>query len=273
MTGRVVAERAAPHGTEAQIVQAILDRRRLTELLELAFLRSQRNGFVLTAIDGRDPVSSSHAAEALGDVSVARMTETLMFLPGASGNRELWRRIGDGLSHPGPRVYWGWPGFGGMPSDPSVRGLSDLVKRVVGTITGPTVLFAQSMGGVIALQTALAVPDKVRGLVLSVTSGGIDLASLGAVDWRPAMTAEDPTFPPWFLDARDDLSSELGRIRIPALLLWGDADPISPVAVGRRLAELLPRSELIVVPGGDHDLAHARAADVLPHIERHLRAG
>jgi hypothetical protein len=30
-------------------------------------------------------------------------------------------------------------------------------------------------------------------------------------------------------------------------------------------------SDLVIVPGGDHGLAHARAADVLPHIERHLR--
>src|SRR5688572_22789900 len=199
------------------------------------------------------------------------MRETLMFLPGASCNRVLRRRVSDGLSHPGPRVFWGWPGFGGMPNDPSVSGISDLVDRVVKEISGPTVLFAQSMGGVIALRTALAIPDRVRALVLSVTSGGIDLASLGAVDWRPEMFAEDPTLPPWFLDARDDLTSELPRIQIPTLLLWGDNDPISPPAVGRRLAELLPRAELIVVPRGEHDLAHARAADVLPHIERHLR--
>lgn len=194
-----------------------------------------------------------------------------MFLPGASGNRELWRRVGEGLSHPGPRVYWGWPGFGGMPGDPSVNGLSDLAARVVAAITGPTVLFAQSMGGIIALRTALAVPDQVRALVLSVTSGGIDVASLGAVDWRVAMP-DDPTLPPWFRDAREDLSAELGRVQIPTLLLWGDADPLSPPAVGRRLAELLPRAELVVVPGGEHDLAQARSADVLPHIERHLRA-
>src|ERR1044071_9650069 len=132
------------------------------------------------------------------------MTETLMFLPGASGNRELWRRVGEGLSHPGPRVFWGWPGFGGMPSDENVHGLSDLVERVVAAISGPAVLFAQSMGGVIALRAALAVPGKVRALVLSVTSGGLDLASLGAVDWRQAMADDDPSLPTWFVDARDD---------------------------------------------------------------------
>ena len=80
----------------------------------------------------------------------------------------------------------------------------------------------------------------------------------------------NPNLPRWFLDAQDDLTSELTRIDVPTLLLWGDADPISPVAVGRRLAELLPRSELVIVPGGTHDLAFERADYVLPHIERHL---
>ena len=60
------------------------------------------------------------------------------------------------------------------------------------------------------------------------------------------------------------------EITIPVLLLWGDADPISPVAVGRRLAELFPSAELIVFAGGTHDLVAERAGEVTPHIDRHL---
>ena len=56
------------------------------------------------------------------------------------------------------------------------------------------------------------------------------------------------------------------------LLLWGNADPISPVAVGRRLAELFPNGELVVVEGGTHDLVFERADEVVPYIERHLAA-
>ena len=55
------------------------------------------------------------------------------------------------------------------------------------------------------------------------------------------------------------------------LLLWGDADPISPVAVGERLRDLFPSAELVVVPGGTHDLISERAEDITPHIERHLQ--
>lgn len=197
--------------------------------------------------------------------------EALLFLPGAGGNTALWKPVADGLSHPGRRHFFSWPGFGGAAADPSVRGLSDLVERVVERITGPVVLFAQSMGGLIAFQAALARPDKVRALVLSVTSGGIDVRALGGSDWRPEFARQNPGAPRWFLEARDDLTLRLHEVSAPALLLWGDADPISPVPVGRRLAELLPHSELTVVPGGTHDLVSERVREVLPIIERHLQ--
>jgi poly(3-hydroxyoctanoate) depolymerase len=200
--------------------------------------------------------------------------ETLMFLPGAGGDTRFWKPVADGLSslcYPGERRFWGWPGFGGLPADPTVQGIADLTQRVADAITGPTILFAQSMGGVIAVQATLKEPEKVRSLILSVTSGGIDTRSLGGSDWRPEYMKEFPTVPRWFLDEREDLTARLPEIRVPVLLLWGDADPICPVAAGRTLVSLFPFAELVVIPGGQHDLACARVAEVLPHVERHLR--
>src|SRR5262249_60418105 len=119
-------------------------------------------------------------------------------------------------------------------------------------------------------------PDLVRRLVLSVTSGGIDVASLGATDWRPSFVAKNPGLPRWFVDERHDerhdLTARIREIAIPVLLLWGDADPIGPVPAGRRLAELFPDSRLVVLPGGTHDLILERADEVIPHIECHLSA-
>lgn len=46
----------------------------------------------------------------------------------------------------------------------------------------------------------------------------------------------------------------------------------SPVSVGRRLFELLPRAELVVLRGGTHDLVADRAAEIVPYIEKHLAA-
>lgn len=197
-------------------------------------------------------------------------SETLLFLPGASGNTAIWKPVSDGLHHPGKRQFISWPGFGGVPAEPGVNGLDDLVTRVINTITGPVDILAQSMGGTIAIRSALHRPDLVRHLVLSVTSGGIDLASLGAEDWRPTYRSLFPGLPDWFVAERSDLTGRLHELTMPVLLLWGDADPISPVAVGRRLKELLPRAELHIVRNGTHDLVSEKAHELIPLIEKHL---
>lgn len=198
--------------------------------------------------------------------------ETLMFLPGASGNTQFWAPAATQLRHPGAQRFLAWPGFGGIASEPGVRSITDLVSRVVRDIKDSTALIAQSMGGVVAVRAALQKPDLIRHLVLTVTSGGVDMARLGALDWRPRYRERNPDFPSWFLDEREDLTERIREIRIPVLLLWGDEDPISPVAVGRRLAELFPHAELVVFRGGTHDLALERADEVARHIDRHLMA-
>ena len=204
------------------------------------------------------------------DVGEGRAGETLIFLPGASGNTATWEPLAGRLSHPGRREFVAWPGFGGAPPHPGVDGIDDLVDRVSEMVSGPTVLFAQSMGGVVALRVAHRRSEAVQALVLSVTSGGVDVAGLGGLDWRPWFLEAHPEAPSWFVDERQDLTERLSEVRAPTLLLFGDADPISPVAVGERLAGLLPTADLVVVPGGTHDLVTERASEILPHVERHL---
>ena len=196
--------------------------------------------------------------------------ETLMFLPGASGNTELWRPLSDRLHHFGARQFLGWPGFGPTPPQPGITSLTDLVQLVTHNITSPVTLLAQSMGGVIAVIAALELPKLVRRLVLSATSGGLDLASLGAVDWRPEFRRCNPDLPRWFEDYRTDLTSRLHELTAPVLLLWGDSDPISPLAVGEHLANLLPNAELFVVEGGTHNLIEERAEQIAPQVQHHL---
>lgn len=203
-------------------------------------------------------------------MNASRRPSRLLFLPGAAGRQSLWRPVADLLRHPGEKVHVGWPGFGPTPPDPSVNGIEDLARIVTARIDKPTALIAQSMGGVVAMRAALDRPSLVTHLVLTVTSGGIDLAGFGARDWRPAFRAANPGLPDWFTEYKIDLTERLSTVQAPTLLLWGDADPISPVAVGERLASLLPRAEMRVFPGGTHDLASELAADVAPVIDRHL---
>jgi pimeloyl-ACP methyl ester carboxylesterase len=106
--------------------------------------------------------------------------------------------------------------------------------------------------------------------VLVATSGGVDVARLRAVDWRPDYRLAHPRAPSWITDPWPDHTADIPRITIPTLLIWGDHDPISPVAVGEYLATLLPRPRLVIVPGGTHAFATEQPALVAAHISDHL---
>lgn len=200
------------------------------------------------------------------------MTSTLLFLPGVSGNTEFWKPVANKLTYPGEKIHLGWPGFGQTPADPDVSGFNDLVETVFQKIVGPTALIAQSMGGVIAVLAALAKPELVTHLVLTVTSGGLDMQKFNAQDWRDAFFSANPSLPKWFGAYREDLTPQLSKIQIPTLLLWGDADPISPVPVGQELASRLPSAKLHVFSGGDHDVANVFSDKVADLIDAHLAA-
>jgi pimeloyl-ACP methyl ester carboxylesterase len=110
----------------------------------------------------------------------------------------------------------------------------------------------------------------VRRLVLTVTSGGVDMTGLGASDWRASYRKSFPLAASWIYEPRAAGPLPVEKIAAPTLLLWGDADPISPVAVGRHLEARILDARLHIVAGGDHDLAQTHAAEVAPLIARHL---
>ena len=196
-------------------------------------------------------------------------TARLLFLTGALARTAFWHPLSRLLASPASRIHVSWPGFSGVPRDPGVRGIHDLASRVLAELDQPSAIIAQSMGGVVAMLAALRRPELVTHLVLTVTSGGMDLRPFDAEDWR-RRGAADPGLPDWFTSYHDDLTPHLPALRMPTLLLWGDADPISPVKVGERLAALLPRAELHVFAGADHDLGCTHARLLAPLVDRHL---
>jgi pimeloyl-ACP methyl ester carboxylesterase len=199
------------------------------------------------------------------------MSRTVLFLPGAGGDPSFWRPLGERLPSAWTKTYLGWPGLGHQPARPEINGFDDLVRLVEEHLgETPLDLVAQSMGGAIALRVALRHPTRVRRLVLVATSGGIDVTSLGGSDWRPEYRQAFPHAAAWITAPFADLSDELPRVTQPTLLIWGDADPISPLAVGQSLRQLLPRSSLHIIPGGDHDLVQHRAPEVSRLIAGHL---
>lgn len=198
---------------------------------------------------------------------------TIFFLPGAGGSASFWRSVSDRLDLDEDSHFFAWPGLGNEPAEPDVNSIGDLVQRVVDALEaapGPSVLVAQSMGGYVAMQAALAAPERVRSLVLAVTSAGVPMGELGASNWREGYRAIFPKAASWIGDPTEDLSARLPEVMAPCLLLWGDSDPISPVGVGERLLGLLPHASLQVLAGADHDLAITHANEVAALIRAHL---
>ncbi|MGC4115484.1 MAG: alpha/beta hydrolase [Myxococcales bacterium] len=72
-----------------------------------------------------------------------------------------------------------------------------------------------------------------------------------------------------------DGHDRLGKLQIPALVVWGEKDPMFPVSLGHSLSRAIPGAELVVVPGCGHSPAEESprllADAVLSHFER--RAG
>ncbi|HVZ30466.1 MAG TPA: alpha/beta fold hydrolase [Asticcacaulis sp.] len=197
----------------------------------------------------------------------------LFFLPGVGGDPNFWRGLGDLLPGDWSKTYFGWPGLGSNPPDPNINAYEDLIAMVEVRLletSEPVDLLAQSMGGAIAMTLALRHPRQVRRLVLAVTAGGMDIDALGATDWRPEYRHEFPQVADWVISDRPDVSARIPDIRQPALLIWGDSDPISPLAVGKYLATHLPDASLHVLPGGEHDLVRARPLEIVSLIEHHL---
>lgn len=192
--------------------------------------------------------------------------ENLIFLPGASGNVEFWQPVSSLLSPDYAKKIITYPEFGGVPAQEDIQNFDDLQQYVIHSINDlsrqqPSIVVAQSMGGIFAVQMALKHPEQVKALVLVATSGGIDLSSFQVADWREDYQLNF-SVPDWFVNHHVALDDQLDKIQCPVLLIWGDQDSISPVSVGRYLESKFKHSHLDIIEGGQHDLAQTHASEV-----------
>ncbi len=193
----------------------------------------------------------------------------IVYLPGGGGRSSFWRPVADRLWQRGAPIVLGYPGFGDVPANASVRSLDDFYGALLEVLPPRFHLVAQSMGNVLALRVALEHPERLASLVLCAVSGGVDVRSLGGAEWRHALRCEQPVAPTWFLDDASDFTDRLASIRIPTLILSCDADVLSPVSVGRFLKERMPCADLKVV-SGTHSVAQEDPDGIAELIGRFL---
>lgn len=178
----------------------------------------------------------------------------IIFLPGASGHTQFWQPVQQYFQSDYRTCIVAYPGFAEYAPKDHVQSMATLQDAVLAHIQHPSVVVAQSMGGIFAVQAALQKPDLIHALVLVATSGGIDLSPFQVKDWRMEYQQQFQV-PDWFVEDHTCLDERLKDIQCPVLLLWGDADPVSPVAVGHYLQRHLPNAQLEIIAGGEHDLA------------------
>lgn len=143
------------------------------------------------------------------------------------------------------------------------------------------IVLGQSMGGAIAQLVALNYPDRVAGLVLVGTGGQLvvnpailtglraDFAATVAqiVGWqwadgyeqqqrlslrRQLETDPDVYYSDFRACAGFDVRDQLGRVRIPTLVVGGTADRMTPYRQSEELRDLISGATLATIEGGGH---------------------
>ncbi|HET6720392.1 MAG TPA: alpha/beta fold hydrolase, partial [Rhodocyclaceae bacterium] len=148
-----------------------------------------------------------------------------------------------------------------------------------------------SMGGMVAQHLALLAPQRVSALILADTAAGFDAAGRAGWDERIAQLQRDGIAPlvdtmmgRWFTESfrrtqpqavaavaailartdldgylascaavRDhDLLARLQEIKPPTLVVCGENDPSTPLALSQALAAGIPGAWLEVLPGLNH---------------------
>ena len=172
--------------------------------------------------------------------------------------------------------------------------MSDSVADILARAPRTFALVGTSYGANLALALALAAPERVSALWLmgcdarAPAAGGPDLSAgleatpdaivefLAGIVVRPADHAASAAFKAMAqrvgaqagaaqaraLAGRDDIWSRLGELRMPALILTGDEDPIAPPACGQQLAQAMPHARFELLQQCGH----------LPALEQPARA-
>jgi pimeloyl-ACP methyl ester carboxylesterase len=203
--------------------------------------------------------------------------EPVILLHGLMGQMQHWDGVLDHLD-PGYRpIALTLPIFSPTLREASIDALARHVIGFMDALDIPrAVVGGNSLGGHVALRLALDHGNRVSGLLLTGSSGLFERGFTSGVPHRPdrdwvrrKMTEVffDPALVTdgWVEEAhrvvttpasalrvlrlardarRDNLEARLGRIRVPALLVWGRDDRITPLEVGERFRALIPDAQL-----------------------------
>jgi pimeloyl-ACP methyl ester carboxylesterase len=229
---------------------------------------------------------------------------------GLGARSEDWANLAPYLARAGYRVYLpDLPGYGrsDKPADFSYS-VTDESKIVVGFLDALGLkqvdLGGWSMGGWIAQLVAIGHPERVRRLILFDSAGlSVKLdwntrlftpVSAAEIDELDVLLMPNPPHVPdyvakdilrtsrehaWIIrraldtmlsghEATDNL---LPNLKMPVLLVWGQVDHITPLSEGEKMHQLIPGSQMNIVPGCGHLAPNQCAGAMAPTVVDFLK--
>lgn len=191
------------------------------------------------------------------------------------------------------------PGFGVIPLAKPYT-LADYANYVTAFLAKKSlkkvILIGHSNGARIALKIAITRPKRVEKLVL-IASAGIERGTMltklialiksakidrlvggktrnllahfiGSDDYKQTSTyALGETLKNL---VKENLEGELYKIKIPALIIWGENDHTTPLWQGELMHKLIKGSTFKIIPDGDHGLPYRRPKEVAAIINHYL---
>jgi fermentation-respiration switch protein FrsA (DUF1100 family) len=163
-------------------------------------------------------------------------------LAGRTDRFEFLRSRGFGL------LFVSYRGYGGSGGSPTEAGLVEdglaaydwLAAR--GLKGGDIAIIGESLGSGVAVR--VAAKRKVAALVLEAPfSSAVDVAK-DQYWWLPVDL---------LMKDRFDSASVIGQVHVPLLIVHGDADEVTPYALGKRMLQAANEPKrMITIPGGTH---------------------
>ncbi len=227
--------------------------------------------------------------------AVGEGPRAVVFVHGAGGNGGHWEAQLRGLP-PGWRgLAIDLPGHGGSDGAGcrTILEYRDVVRAFLRAAQAvPAVLVGHSMGGAITQAVALAEPALLRGIVLVGTGARLRVhptilellrgdhaaAARLVADWGfgPAASEalrgegiQDFLRCPATVSEGDfracdafDVMADVARIQVPALIVCGEQDPLTPTKYARYLHEHIAGSRLVLVLDAGHYVMRERPAAV-----------
>lgn len=180
---------------------------------------------------------------------------TVLFMHGTSYNAsDMWQTVeraqlfGGFLRGLGCRFFvFDYRGYGANTGTPSEQGTYLDAEAALAWLhnrpeidAARIVLYGFSLGSGVAVELALR--DPSAGLVLRAPFTSIRELILG----RYPRLRRPLSLTPWLPITRYDSAAKVGRLRVPLLIMHGEADETVPQSMGRRLFELAPEPKRFV---------------------------